>query len=157
MNGQYTHGRVRKTVPEDFPKLNKDLRWADRLEFESLNYTTMNFVEFMTSALPHTPMFTAEANDGRVLFVLGFNLINDGGAFVWLLGTTHMQEAGWDIAKHTRRVFQELRREYRYLRTHALALEPKRNRWLEWMGFKKIHYVEARGRLQLPFIEYETI
>ena len=154
---QYNNGHIRATVQSDFANLEKNLRYADKLEFETTNYSELGFVDMMSLALIHTPMKTAVLNNGDIAFILGVNKIEDDGGFVWLLGTKAIEDISIEFVRNTKKVFSDIRKSFKYLKTHALEFEPKRHRWLKWMGFQEVSRTPARGRLQLPFINYETI
>lgn len=149
MLNSYHTGTIRRTHYSDFGKM--ELRPWDRLEFETGNYAEADFGRAMRAAMLICPMWTGVTTRGDIGFILGINPDN----FIWLLGTEHMKSASFEIARYTKKTIQELREEKGPLRTHALALDPVRNRWLTWMGFTKVGHVPARGKLQLPFNDYE--
>lgn len=78
------------------------------------------------------------AEESGEVFALGGVMAKSmlsGGGIAWLLGTDKLDSVWYSFAKESRRVSQELVREYGVLENFVDATNTKTIRWLEWLGF----------------------
>lgn len=78
------------------------------------------------------------AEEGGEVFAVGGVMTKSllsGGGIAWLLGTDKLESVWYAFARESRRVAEELTREYGVLENFVDASNTKSIRWLEWLGF----------------------
>lgn len=144
--------KVRPYAPGDIRDLAGRLRLADILELRAgTGHTPVEALNFSAQA---SELLWAIEDNGRCEGLFGLAYGAEDVGIPWLLASEELEKFARQFLRQSRHYVNEMQSRYPVLTNVVDARHVSAQRWLEWCGFKVLHYLPAFGREQLPFIQY---
>jgi len=145
MMSRYT---TRQSILPDISKLHRRLRKPDQAELEALNLTPRSA---LTHGYTNGRCFTGLVESSIICM---YGVVQEGkDGRIWMLSSSEIDDHKFGLCRHSKRIVDELKLEYRMLFNVVDERNEMTIKWLQWLGFTlgKTHQI---GTHRQPFKEF---